>query len=118
MVKWIAFGLIGLLAATTSGAELTDPGTYSSDGYKPGVLAPPGYYVSSQGATAPSPAPIGMYTDSAGQSYATQASPGTYAPTTGMAQALPAPVGHFVSSFGASAATPAVPGTYVSTTGS
>jgi len=117
MTKHIAQGLIGLIIATASWAEPTDPGTYSATGEKPGVPAPPGYYVNTTGATAPTPAPVGTYIDTAGKSYATQASAGTYAPTTGMANALPAPVGHFVSSFGASAATPAPAGSYVSTTG-
>jgi hypothetical protein len=57
-------------------------------------LAPPGYYVDSEGAIGPTPCPVGRYQDQAGQS-----------------SCIPAPIGYYVSAVAAVAATSCPPGT-------
>jgi hypothetical protein len=115
-------------------AELTDPGTYSATGQKPGIPAPVGYYVPTYGATvalaapvgayvpttgasAPTPAEPGTFVSVSGASVPTPAAPGSYVPTYGASTAQLAPMGHFVDISGATNATPAPPGYYVSTEG-
>ncbi|MDF7823361.1 hypothetical protein P4B35_05000, partial [Pontiellaceae bacterium B12227] len=117
MKRTMIFGAICLFASVAFAAELTDPGTYSETGYKPGTPAPLGHYVPTAGATAPVPAPPGYYIDVTGASAATQQTPpGTYA-IGGASAPIPAPVGTYVSTTGASGATAAHPGTYVPTEG-
>ena len=115
-------------------AELTDPGTYSATGQKPGTPAPVGYYVPTYGATTALAAPVGSYVPTTGASeptptepgtfvavygasVPTPAAPGSYVSTYGASAAQPAPMGHFVATSGAANATPAPPGYYVSTEG-
>lgn len=64
------------------------PGTYSATGNQPGVPAPPGYYVATSGATAPTPAPVGSYASGPAATGYSPDPPGTITPIPGMSAAL------------------------------
>jgi hypothetical protein len=114
--------------------SLTPPGYYSADGQAPGIPAPLGYYVDTEGATAPTIDPLGYYTDQPASVAPIPAPLGTFVGLTGATAptldppgyftdqlastaAKPAPLGSFVSVAGASAPTLAPPGSYVDTVG-
>ncbi|HWD19663.1 MAG TPA: IPT/TIG domain-containing protein [Verrucomicrobiae bacterium] len=92
---------------------LCAPGTYSANGFQPGVLAPPGYFVPVAGATGPTPAPPGYFAPTFGGTNAIPALAGMFAPTTNMSQPLLAWPGYYTPSNGAAAMFPAPPGAVV-----
>ncbi len=121
---------VSFLLVLAVSAEVTDPGSYSYDGQKPGVLAPPGYYVPVSGATAlvaalpghyvnlagatsALPANVGAYVAISAATAATLASPGYYVATAAASTQTPARIGFFVDMPGATNENIAVPGTYI-----
>lgn len=93
------------------------PGFYGPIGEDVCYPAPVGYYVAEAGAIAPTPAPLGSFVASEGQTFATLASPGFYVPTIAASAPTIAPAGSYVANAGASSATLAAPGTFVSEAG-
>src|SRR3954467_1387919 len=76
--------------------SLTQPGYYSADGQEPGIPAPPGTYVATFGATAPTPNPFGYYTDHEASVAPIPAPPGSYVDTLGAISPTLAPPGSYV----------------------
>jgi hypothetical protein len=120
--------------------SLCTVGNYSATGTSPCSPAPPGTYVDTTGATAPTDCPVGTYNpnsgsassgtcisapagtyvDTPGSAAATPCGVGTYNPNTGStssAACVPAPAGNYVGTTGASSASPCAVGTYSPTSG-
>jgi hypothetical protein len=97
--------------------SLTLPGYYSQDGQEPGIPAPPGYYVDTVGATAPTIDPLGYYTDQPASVAPIPAPPGTYVPTVGATAATLDPLGYYTDQPASVAPIPAPPGTFVGVVG-
>jgi len=106
-------------------------GSYFSSGAC--ILAPPGSFVPSPGATSPTACPIGTYQPDSGQTSCINAPAGSYVDSTGaisatlcaagtysdieaQASCTPAPAGYYVGSTGATSATLCAAGTYSETT--
>lgn len=96
---------------------MTSPGSYSANGFMPGILAPPGYYVPNAGATNLTAASPGYYVPDFGASNQTAAAPGTYAPFAGMSTSITASAGYYVGTQAATTMTAAVKGYFVDTDG-
>ncbi len=82
------------------------PGTYSATGDdRDGACtpAPAGRFVSTEGATGPSPCPRGTYQPATGQTECIPADPGFYVAKTGSASQTPCPPGTWSPAAGASA---------------
>lgn len=99
--------------ASAAWAGLCAPGYYSATGLEPGVPAPPGYYVPTNGATEATPAPPGFFASGFANTEPTIAPAGSYTPIAGMAEAILAPPGYLVTSNGADRITP-VPAGFIS----
>jgi hypothetical protein len=97
---------------------LAEPGYFvPSAGASAALSASPGFFVATQGASVATPAPAGAYVPTSAATAATLASPGHFVATTGASAQTAAPVGSYVATAGASAATLAEPGSYVDTIG-
>jgi hypothetical protein len=97
--------------------SLTPTGYYSANGQAPGIPAPPGTYVATVGATAPTLDPVGYYTSQPASTAPIPAPAGSYVGTVGATAPTPDPVGTYTNLPGASSAIPAPAGSYVPTIG-
>lgn len=102
------------ISAVSAWAQPCPVGYYSTNGNVPCVPAPPGYYVSVEGATNPTSATPGNYVSGFAATNQTAAVAGAYCPVSNMSLAILAAPGFYVPATGASNETPADPGFYVS----